>query len=160
MAEYKEESKIEERILSIKRVTKKTTGGNYVTFSALVAVGDGKGSVGIGHGRGLEVPQAIKKGLTKAKKSMIKVLIHNDTIPHIINLKYKAGKIVLKPAPLGTGLKVGSVIRAIFDLAGIHNASGKIIGSRNKIVNTYLVMEALKLLRKRPLVVQNKKNNE
>jgi small subunit ribosomal protein S5 len=149
MGELQEEQKLEERILLIRRVTKKTTGGNYVTFSALVVMGDGKGKVGIGLGRGLEVPQAIKKALNKAKKSMIQVPLYKGTIPHMIQLKYKAGTVLLKPAPEGTGLKIGSVARAIFDLAGIHNASGKIIGSRNQITNTYLVIKALKKLKKR-----------
>lgn len=149
MAEIQDEQKLEERILLIRRVTKKTTGGNYVTFSALVVMGDGKGRVGIGLGRGLEVPQAIKKALNKARKNMIIVPLYKGTIPHMVILKYKAGTILLKPAPEGTGLKIGSVARAIFDLAGIHNASGKIIGSRNQITNTYLVMKALKKLKKR-----------
>jgi len=149
MVEIQDEQKLEERILLIRRVTKKTTGGNYVTFSALVVMGDGKGRVGIGLGRGLEVPQAIKKALNKARKSMIVVPLYKGTIPHMVILKYKAGTILLKPAPEGTGLKIGSVARAIFDLAGIHNASGKIIGSRNQITNTYLVIKALKKLKKR-----------
>lgn len=156
MHETNDEVKLEERILQIRRVTKKTTGGNYVTFSALVVVGNGKGSVGVALGRGLEVPQAIKKALVKAKKTMITVPLHKATIPHEIKMKFKAGLIFLKPAPEGTGLKIGSVARAIFDLAGIHNASGKIIGSRNKIVNTYLVMEALKKLKVRRLPVASK----
>lgn len=160
MNENKDEVKLEERILQIKRVTKKTTGGNYVTFSALVVVGNGKGNVGIGLGRGLEVPQAIRKALLKAKKAMITVPLHKSTIPHEIKLKYKAGLIFLKPAPEGTGLKIGSVARVIFDLAGIHNASGKIIGSRNQLVNTYLVIEALKKLKARPLPVAKKETHE
>jgi len=138
--------KIEEKILLIRRVSKKTTGGNYITFSALVAVGDKNGRVGVGLGRGLEVPQAIHKAINRARKSMIKINLVKNTLPHEIKLKYKSGYIYLKPAPDGTGLKVGSVIRIIFDLVGIYNASGKIIGSRNQITNTYLVMEALKKL--------------
>jgi small subunit ribosomal protein S5 len=159
MNDNKDETKLEERILQIKRVTKKTTGGNYVTFTALVAVGNGKGSVGIALGRGMEVPQAIRKALLLAKKHMIIVPLKKSTIPHQIKLKYKAGMIFLKPAPEGTGLKIGSVARAIFDLAGIHNASGKIIGSRNHTVNTYLVMEALKKLTKKQLPIEKKEKN-
>ena len=154
------EVKLEERILQIKRVTKKTTGGNYVTFSALVAVGNGHGNVGVALGRGLEVPQAIKKALLRAKKTMITVPLYKSTIPHHIKMKFKAGKIFLKPAPEGTGLKIGSVARAIFDLAGIHNASGKIIGSRNQTVNTYLVMAALKKLKMRNLPVTKEATHE
>ena len=150
--QIKEEKKIEEKVLVIKRVSKKTSGGNYVTFSALVAVGDKKGRVGIGLGRGIEVPPAIQKAISHAKKHMISIPIFKNSLPHEIKLKYKAALILLKPAPEGSGLKVGSVVRVILDLAGINNASGKIIGSRNQIVNTYAVMEALKRLK--PKVTQ------
>ena len=143
------EKKFEERVLLIKRVSKKTTGGNYVTFSALVAVGDGKGKVGIGIGRGLEVPPSIQKAITKAKKHMIEVPVYKSTLPHDIILKYKSALILLKPAPEGTGLKVGSVVRTILDLAAIRNASGKIIGTRNQVVKTYAVMETFKKLKRR-----------
>lgn len=138
---------IEEKVLLIKRVSKKITGGNYVTFSALVVVGDRKGKVGIGIGRGLEVPPAIQKALNYAKKHMILVPRKNNTITHEIKLKYKAAYVLLKPAPEGTGLKVGSVTRVILDLAGIQNASGKIIKSRNQVVNTYAIMKALSKLK-------------
>lgn len=144
-----EEKKIEERVLLIRRVSKKTTGGSYVTFSALVAVGDYKGTVGIGLGRGIEVPIAINKAINYAKKHMIKVNMYKSTLPHEILLKYKAAKIFLKPAPEGTGLKVGSVARVILDLTGIRNVSGKILGSRNHVVNAYAVMESLKRLKPR-----------
>jgi len=139
---------IEEKVLLIKRVSKKTTGGNYVTFSALVAVGDKKGKVGVGLGRGLEVPPAIKKAIAYARKHMITVPTKGKTITHEIRLKYKASYILLKPAPDGTGLKVGSVVRVILNLAGVENASGKIIKSRNQTVNTYAVMKALSKLKK------------
>lgn len=143
-----EEKKFEERVLLVRRVSKKIPGGNYITFSALVAIGDKKGQVGIGIGRSLEVPPAIQKAISYAKKHMITVPIKNKTIPHQVMCKYKASKILLKPAPEGTGLKVGSVARVILDLAGIENASGKIIGSRNQIANTYAVIKALKMLKK------------
>lgn len=141
------EQKLEENVLLIRRVSKKIPGGNYVTFSALVVVGDKKGRVGIGLGRGQEVPPAIQKAIAYAKKHMITVPMRNNTITHTVFLKFKAARILLKPAPEGTGLKVGSVARVILDLAGIYNASGKIIGSRNQIVNTYAVMRALQMLK-------------
>ncbi|MEK7070503.1 MAG: 30S ribosomal protein S5 [Patescibacteria group bacterium] len=144
-----EEKKIEERVLLIRRVSKKTTGGNYVTFSALVAVGDGQGRVGIGIGRSQEVPPAIKKAISYARKHMIEVPLFQSTIPHQIILKYKAARVLLKPAPQGTGLKVGSIARALLELSGVRNASGKIIGSRNQITNTYAIMKALSLLKAR-----------
>jgi len=152
------DKKFNERILHLRRVSKKTTGGNYISFSALVVVGDGKGKVGLGLGRGLEVPPAIQKGITQAKKHMIQLPIFNDTLPHQILLKYKASRLLLKPAPPGTGLKVGGVVRTILDVAGVNNASGKIIGTRNQITNAYAVMEAIK--RMKPRVVAQKKQEK
>jgi small subunit ribosomal protein S5 len=146
--QYRQEDKeYQEKVVKIRRVSKKTTGGNYVTFSALVVVGNRKGRVGIGLGRSLEVPPAIQKAISYAKKHMITVPMRNKTIPHEVRVKFKAALILLKPAPEGTGLKVGSVTRVILDLAGVENASGKIIGSRNQIVNTYAIMKALSMLR-------------
>ncbi len=143
------EENLTEKLLLIRRVSKKIPGGNYISFSALVAVGDRNGQVGIGLGRALEVPPAIKKAVNYAKKHMIKVPIYKKTLPHEIKGKYKAAKIYLKPAPEGTGLKVGSVLRVILELAGIENASGKIIGSRNQIVNSYATINLLKKLKVR-----------
>lgn len=146
---FGEDNQFNERVLHIRRVSKKTAGGNYVSFSALVAVGDGKGNVGVGIGRGLEVPPAIQQGITQARKRMIYLPIFHDTLPHEIKMKYKSSRLLLKPAPPGTGLKLGGVVRAILDLAGISNASGKIIGSRNQITNAYAVIEAIKQLKPR-----------
>src|SRR3989344_6272346 len=144
-----EDKEFEERVLTIRRVAKKTTGGNYISVSALVAVGDGKGNVGVGLGRGLEVPPAIQKGITQARKRMGFLPIYNETLPHEIILKYKSSRLLLKPAPPGTGLKVGGVVRTILDIAGVNNASGKIMGTRNQITNAYAVMEAIKKLKPR-----------
>ncbi|MEO6508902.1 MAG: 30S ribosomal protein S5 [Patescibacteria group bacterium] len=152
--------KMEEKVLLIRRVSKKTTGGNYVSFSALVVVGDKNGRVGVGLGRGLEVPPAIQKAISHAKKHMITVPIYKSSIPHEITMKYKSARLMLRPAPEGSGLKIGSVARAIFDLAGIYNASGKIIGSRNQIINTYAVIEALKKLKPRYEKVEQPKADE
>ena len=143
------EKKLDEKVLLIRRVSKKIPGGNYVTFSALVAVGDKKGKVGVGMGRAAEVPPAIQKAISYAKKHMITVPMNKNTITHQVIHKFKASLMLLKPAPEGTGLKVGSVARVILDLAGIYNASGKIIGSRNQVVNAYAVLEALKKLKTR-----------
>ncbi len=135
-----------EEVLQIKRVSKKTTGGNNITFTALVVVGDKKGKVGLGLGRGLEVPQAIKKGVKAARKKLTDVNVYKNTLPHDVKFKFKSARIILKPAPRGTGLKVGSVVRPILSFAGVKNASGKIIGSRNQATNAYAVMKALKSL--------------
>lgn len=141
------EDRNKEQVLIIKRVSKKTSGGNYISFTALVAVGDGEGSVGLGTGRGQEVPTAIQKAIAKARKSMFKVPRKNVTLPHMIMAEYKSSKILLKPAPEGTGLKVGSVARTILELSGIQDASGKIIGTRNQTTNAYAVLRALKKLK-------------
>jgi small subunit ribosomal protein S5 len=147
--EYKSIDGLEEKVLLIRRLSKKTKGGNKISFSALVVVGDMKGKVGIGLGHGLEVPQAIKKGLSQARKNIIVVPINNETLPHDIRIKYKGSQLLLRPASQGVGLKVGSVARPILSLAGIANASGKILKSRNQITNAYAVMEALKNLKSR-----------
>jgi len=146
----KEDKEIEEKVLLIRRVAKKTPGGNYISFSALVAVGDRKEKVGLGLASALEVPQAISKAVNYAKKHMIKVPVFRGTIPHAIKVKYKGASLILKPAPAGAGLKVGSVVRSILNLGGVSNASGKILGSRNQIANAYAVMEALKKLKVKP----------
>ncbi|MFH1827274.1 MAG: 30S ribosomal protein S5 [bacterium] len=143
-----EPNKLEERVLLIRRISKKTTGGNHITFASLVIVGDNKGRVGIGMGRSQEIPPAIKKAITKAKKNMIDVPVTDKfTIPHPITVKFKAAKIILKPAPEGSGLKVGNVARVILELAGVKNASGKILRSKNKIVNAYAIFKALQNLK-------------
>lgn len=148
-SEYTSIDGMEEKVLLIRRLSKKTKGGNYISFSALVVVGDLKGKVGLGLGHGLEVPQAIKKGLNQARKNCIIVPINNETLPHDIRVKYKGAELLLRPAAQGVGLKVGSVARPILSLAGVTNASGKILRSRNQITNAYAVMEALSKLKTR-----------
>lgn len=147
--EKKRESKdgVEEKVLLIRRVSKKTTGGNQINFSALVVVGDRAGKVGVGLGRGLEVPQAIKKAIAYARKHMITVPMRNGTIPHEVRTKHHAAVLILKPAPVGVGLKVGSVVRSILSVAGVTNASAKILGSRNHIANAYVTIKALESLK-------------
>ncbi len=140
---------IQEEVLQIKRVVKKTTGGSHITFTALVVVGDKKGRVGLGFGRGREVPQAIQKGIKQARRNMFDVPVYNDTLPHDVLIKFRAARLILKPAPQGTGLKVGSVVRTIFSLAGIVNASGKILRSRNQAANATAVIKALQTLKTR-----------
>ncbi|OGK64426.1 hypothetical protein A2313_02400 [Candidatus Roizmanbacteria bacterium RIFOXYB2_FULL_41_10] len=142
----KQDSQLQEQVLDLRRVSRKVPGGNYASFSALVAVGDGKGGLGIGLAKALEVPRAINKALTKARKRMITIKLHGTTIPYDLMVKYNASKLLLKPAPEGTGLKVGSVVRPLMNMAGIKDLSGKIYGSNNKINLTYAVYELFKKL--------------
>ena len=120
-----------EKIIQISRVTKVTKGGKRLRFSALVIVGDGKGRVGYGLGKAPEVPDAIRKGIEKAKKNMISVPVVRGTIPHTIMTKFGATKILLKPAKSGTGVIAGGTVRAIMDAAGIKDIVTKCIGSSN-----------------------------
>lgn len=144
-----EEKEFEEKVIQINRISKKTKGGNKISFSALVVVGDRKGKVGAGLGKAWQVAQAIKKGITYAKKHLINIPLKDKrTIPHDVKIKYGAAKIILKPAPAGSGIIAGGAVRNILEVSGIKDVVGKILGTRNKITNVYATMEAFKKLRK------------
>ncbi len=128
------EKQYQEQVISINRVSKTVKGGRRLRFSVLVAIGDGKGTVGYGTGKANEVPDAIRKALDAAKKNLYKIpVVKGDTIPHAITAKYGACNIFLKPAPEGTGLVAGGPVRAVLELAGIKNIYSKVYGSRTSI---------------------------
>lgn len=135
--------KFEEKVIKISRVSKKTKGGNKVRFAALVVVGDRHGKVGLGLGKSNDVSAAIMKAVSYAKRRMISVPIHNETIPQRISIKRGAAQILLKPAPKGTGIIAGGAIRSVVEVAGIRNISSKILGSSNKAGNAQATFEAL-----------------
>lgn len=137
----------EEKVVQIKRVSKKTKGGNRISFTALMVAGDKRGRVGVGLGKAPGVVVAITKGINYAKKHLIEVSMKGTTIPHQILVKKGAAKILLKPAPPGSGVIAGASIRAVVEAAGIQDISSKILGSRNKANNVYATMEALKSLK-------------
>jgi small subunit ribosomal protein S5 len=141
------QEEFEEKIAQINRVAKKTKGGNRISFSVLVVVGDKKGKVGVGLGKALDVNSAVKKGLNRAKKSMIEVPLKNTTIPHEVRMKKGAAEILLKPAPIGTGIIAGGAVRMVVEAAGIRDIVSKILGSNNKASNVYATIEALKNLK-------------
>ena len=146
--EYKrEESEFFERVVQVNRVSKKTKGGNKIGFSVLVVVGDKKGRVGVGLGKAGDVASAVRKGMLYAKKHLITVNMRNTTILHEIRIKKGAAKILLKPAPGGTGIRAGGAVRAVFEAAGIKNIVAKILGTDNKASNVYATFEALKKLK-------------
>lgn len=144
----KPESEFTDKVVEIKRVSKKTKGGNQIAFTALVVTGDKKSRVGVGHGRAKSVADAIQKAIQKARKAMITVNIINGTIPKSIKLKFKGAVILIRPGKQGSGLIAGGPIRSVVELAGIKDVTSKIIGSKTKSINVWATMEALTLLKK------------
>lgn len=137
-----------EKVIQVNRVSKKTAGGNKIGFSVLIIVGDKKGRVGVGLGKAADVAGAVRKGSAYAKKHMITVPLVKTTIPHEIRIKMGAAKIMLKPAPAGTGIRAGGAVRAVVEAAGIRDIVSKILGTDNKASNVYTTFAALKKLRR------------
>lgn len=142
----KQESDLQENVVFINRVAKVVKGGRRFSFAAVVVVGDGKGKIGAGLGKAAEVPEAIRKGVEDAKKNMITVALKNGTIPHPMLGIYGAGKVIMKPAAEGTGIKAGGPVRAVLALAGIRNILTKSLGSSNSINMVRATMDGLSKL--------------
>ena len=136
-----------EKVVYLNRVSKTVKGGRVMKFSALVVVGDGKGTVGYGLGKAAEVSEAIIKGIADAKKNMVKVALVDGTIPHDVIGIYGAGTVMLKPAPEGTGVIAGGAVRAVMEAVGVRNICAKCLRSNNPQNVVKATMEGLKSLR-------------
>ena len=139
----------EEKVVAVNRVSKKTKGVNRMRFAALVVVGDKKGKVGVGLGKAADVSSAIKKASNYAQQRMTKIEMKGNTIPHEMRIKMGAAKLLLKPAPQGSGVIAGGAVRSVMEVTGIRDVVGKILGSNNKISNVYATFAALKRLKNR-----------
>ncbi|MDO5089919.1 MAG: 30S ribosomal protein S5 [Cardiobacteriaceae bacterium] len=134
MAQQKErqqDNEFQEKLVAVNRVTKVVKGGRQFAFTALTVVGDGKGQVGFGYGKAKEVPIAVQKAMDQAKKNLVKVTLHRDTLQHPLVGKHGAAKVFMQPASEGTGIIAGGAMRAVFEVLGVKDVLAKCIGTRN-----------------------------
>lgn len=160
---FEEPKEFDQRILDLARVTRVTKGGKRMRFRACVVIGDRKGRVGSGMAKGLDVAAAVNKAAAQAKKNLIKVTVVNQTIPHAVKTKYGSAEIIIRPAPKGTGLKAGGAIRVVLELAGVPNATAKMLGSHSKMNNAAATLQALGMLKTvaaRPKVTKKEDTKE
>lgn len=161
---YREEKEFNETVVQINRISKKTKGGNQIRFSALVVLGDKKGKVGVGNAKATDVRNAIRKAIEAAKKKMVKITMKGTTIPFSMRAKFGASKVLLKPAPPGSGIIAGGPMRTVLESAGLRDVVGKTLGSNNKISNvkaTILALEkASALVLKKDYMKELKDNNQ
>ena len=144
----KTEKKYDEKVVETKRVSKKTKGGNQISFTALVVSGDKKGKVGVGLGKAKSVADAIRKAVTKSQKKMITIPLVDGTIPHQVKTKFKSGIVLIRPGKKGSGIIAGGPVRTVLQVAGVQDVVSKIIGSKNKSINVWTVFKALSMLKK------------
>lgn len=151
---------LKDRVVYINRVAKVVKGGRRFSFSALVVVGDGEGTVGVGKGKAAEVPEAIRKAIEQAKKFLIKFPIKDGTIPHRIVGRFGSGTVVMNPARKGTGLIAGGAVRAVLEVAGVHDVVAKSIGSHNPFNAVRATVDGLLNLKDTETVAKVRKRPE
>ncbi len=141
-------SEFRDKIIDLRRVTRVVAGGKRLSFRVTVVIGNEKGKVGLGIGKGLDVAQAVDKAKVQAKKNLIYTSLKGRTIPHEVEAKFSAAKVIIKPAKLGRGLKAGGASRDVLLLCGIKDATAKILGTtKNKLTNAMATIEALKKIK-------------
>lgn len=150
----------EETVVQINRISKKTKGGNQMRFSALVVIGDKKGRVGVGIEKAADVRSAIQKAIASAKRKIVTITLSGTSIPYSILEKFSAAKVLLKPAPPGSGIIAGGPMRVVLEAAGVRDASGKILGTKNKISNVYATLKALQKITYISKVKKDRKEGE
>lgn len=142
------ESEFTDKVVQIKRVSKKTKGGNQISFTALVVTGDKKSRVGVGHAKAKSVSDAIQKAINRGRKSMLTVKMNNGTIIGETKYKFKGALVLLRPGKQGSGLIAGGPVRSVVELAGVKDVVSKVIGSKTKAINVWATIKALTLLQK------------
>jgi small subunit ribosomal protein S5 len=152
-------NELEERLVKINRVAKVVKGGRRFAFGSIVVVGDSNGRVGIGHGKGGEVTDSIRKGVDQAKKSLITVPLDGSTIPHEVECSYGAARVILKPASPGTGVIAGGGVRAVVELAGIRDVLTKSVGNNNPVNVVKATMKALQSLQTEEQVIRRRRKS-
>lgn len=158
MEEIAKPEEFVETVVEIKRISKKTKGGNMIRFSALVVVGDKKGRVGVGLAKAPDVASAVRKSIEAGKRKMIEVPLKGKTIPYSVSEKFSAAKVLLKPAPPGSGIIAGGPMRVVLEAAGVQDAVGKFLGTGNKASNVYATLKALQKIsqiEKRKSILKN-----
>ncbi len=153
----RERSEFDQKVVEVKRVTRVTSGGKRMRFRALVVIGDHKGKVGMGLKKGADVSESVNKAVNAAKKNMVTLPLVNQTIPHVLNVKYKSSSLMLKPAKPGTGVIAGGAVRSVVELSGIKNIVCKMLGSNNKVNNVKAVFEAFKKMKSKETLSQMRK---
>ena len=144
---YDDGPELQERVVQIRRVAKVVKGGRHLTFNAMVVVGDGKGRVGAGLGKGAAVPDAVRKGTTIARRNMVSIPLKDATVPYAVRAHFGASRVLIKPAPPGAGIKAGAAVRAVMEAVGVRDIVAKALGSRNPINVVKATLVGLQSLR-------------